>query len=84
MANPENDVVHLTITEGYAPSWKTWEGVREFIQNWYDGVLDSYEIVSPPSFGRRALRIEPVRLYLIMKIAPKLMLHRNSVQLLYN
>ncbi len=53
--------IHLTITRDYAPTWKTWEGVREFVQNWYDGVLDSYEEVSPPLYGkRRCLQIEPV------------------------
>ena len=28
----------LSLTEGYAPMWKTWEGVRELIQNWRDGL----------------------------------------------
>ena len=57
----QQKAIHLTITESYAKSWGTWEGVREFIQNWYDGVLDSYETVSPaPNSGRRTLKIVPV------------------------
>lgn len=60
--------IHLTITESYARSWDTWEGVREFIQNWYDGVLDSFETVSPaPTSSRRTLKIEPVSCYEILK-----------------
>ena len=51
--------IYLTITKGYAPTWETWEGVREFVQNWYDGVLDSYEEVSPPLHGyRRSLKFQ--------------------------
>lgn len=55
----EKDNIYLTITQAYAPSWGTWEGVREFVQNWYDGVLDSYEGISPPrGTERRLLKIE--------------------------
>ena len=53
--------IYLTITDDYAASWKTWEGVREFVQNWYDGVLDNYEQVSPPRDAKkRILKIIPV------------------------
>ena len=53
--------IYLTITGSYAPTWETWEGVREFVQNWYDGVLDSYEEVSPPLYGiRRSLKFREV------------------------
>lgn len=52
--------IHLTITDAYAKSWGTWEGVREFIQNWYDGVLDSYEMISPIPNNRKKLLIERV------------------------
>lgn len=58
-----NKVIHLTITSAYAQSWGTWEGVREFVQNWYDGVLDSYETMSPPLEGpviKKYLKIVPV------------------------
>ena len=54
------ETVHLTITEKYAHTWGTWEGVREFVQNWYDGVLDSYERVSPPAKGKRSMSITRV------------------------
>ena len=35
--------ISLSLTSQYAPSWKTWEGVRELVQNWHDGVLASLE-----------------------------------------
>lgn len=60
---PRSKVIHLTITSAYAQSWGTWEGVREFVQNWYDGVLDSYETMSPPLEGpvvKKYLKIVPV------------------------
>ena len=62
MANSGSEPkIYLTITQDYAPTWETWEGVREFVQNWYDGVLDSYEEVSPPLYGtRRCLKIVSV------------------------
>ncbi|KIK55372.1 hypothetical protein GYMLUDRAFT_843411 [Collybiopsis luxurians FD-317 M1] len=30
----------LNISRGYCPRWKTWDGVRELIQNWRDGLLN--------------------------------------------
>jgi hypothetical protein len=33
--------VYLSIEETYSSSWKLWEGVREMVQNWYDGLLAS-------------------------------------------
>lgn len=35
--------ISLSLTAQYAPSWKTWEGVRELVQNWHDGVFASLE-----------------------------------------
>jgi len=35
--------IQLSLTEHYAPSWKTWEGVRELTQNWHDGVLQALD-----------------------------------------
>ena len=67
--------IHLTITESYARSWGTWEGIREFIQNWYDGVLDSFETVSPsPTSSRRTLKIEPVSCYIVFMVVMKYLL----------
>jgi hypothetical protein len=34
----------LYITSKYALQWKAWEGVREFVQNWHDGVLSTLEV----------------------------------------
>jgi len=35
--------ISLSLTANYAPSWKTWEGIRELVQNWHDGVFSSLE-----------------------------------------
>ena len=39
---PEKSI-SLSLTAQYAPSWKTWEGIRELVQNWHDGVFSSLE-----------------------------------------
>lgn len=31
--------ISLSLTASYAPSWGLWEGIRELIQNWHDGLL---------------------------------------------
>ncbi|XP_048238002.1 uncharacterized protein LOC124111395 [Haliotis rufescens] len=31
-------VIPLTVTSRYARSWGTWEGIRELVQNWHDGL----------------------------------------------
>jgi len=33
--------IQLSITKNYASHWDTWEGVREMVQNWHDGLLSS-------------------------------------------
>lgn len=33
------DEIQLSITANYAGHWKTWEGVREMVQNWHDGLF---------------------------------------------
>lgn len=65
MATPSSPLgpIHLTITDTYAKTWGTWEGVREFVQNWYDGVLSSYETCAPPPMPiRRSFKIVKVSL----------------------
>jgi hypothetical protein len=34
----ETTILRLSITELYAPKWKPRQGIREIVQNWYDGV----------------------------------------------
>ena len=46
--------ISLSLTENYAPSWKAWEGIREFVQNWYDGLLSSLDSLPP---GRPEMKI---------------------------
>lgn len=57
----EPHTIYLNLTENYAPTWKSWDGVREFVQNWYDGVLGNLEECSPPPVGRKHLSIEKAR-----------------------
>ena len=52
--------IFLNLTESYAHTWKSWDGVREFVQNWYDGLLGNLVEISPPSYGRKRLNITPV------------------------
>ena len=33
--------IQLSITRNYAHHWDTWEGVREMVQNWHDGLYSS-------------------------------------------
>lgn len=33
------DEIQLSITTNYAGHWNTWEGVREMVQNWHDGLF---------------------------------------------
>lgn len=35
----------------YVPNWSSKDGYRELIQNWYDGIIDTYKI------ERREMRI---------------------------
>ena len=35
----------LSICEDYSGSWKLWEGVRELVQNWYDGAIEMRESI---------------------------------------
>jgi len=38
---PEPQRISLSLTASYAPSWKIWEGLRELVQNWHDGLLSA-------------------------------------------
>ena len=35
--------IRLSLTQDYAKSWKIWEGLREIVQNWYDGLLSTID-----------------------------------------
>lgn len=43
---PGSCSIALSLTEDYAPSWGMWEGVRELVQNWHDGLLEHAELAS--------------------------------------
>eukprot|EP01102_Stenamoeba_stenopodia_P000536 TRINITY_DN1052_c0_g1_i1.p1 TRINITY_DN1052_c0_g1~~TRINITY_DN1052_c0_g1_i1.p1 ORF type:complete len:783 (-),score=150.58 TRINITY_DN1052_c0_g1_i1:76-2424(-) len=45
------DVIYLSLTSNYATSWKTWEGIREHVQNWHDGLLQTIEVSSIASIS---------------------------------
>ena len=46
--------ISLSLTAQYAPSWKTWEGIRELVQNWHDGVYCSLEKLQTISIRKMA------------------------------
>ena len=48
----EEESLHLHIAEGYAKGWGVWEGLREFVQNWHDGVLSTYEDLGGSEEGK--------------------------------
>ena len=52
--SPSEKSISLSLTARYAPSWKTWEGIREVVQNWHDGVYFSLEKLSAVSSSRLA------------------------------
>ncbi|XP_060065602.1 uncharacterized protein LOC132545939 [Ylistrum balloti] len=37
----KNRNIPLTLTAKYASTWGSWEGVRELVQNWHDGIYDT-------------------------------------------
>ena len=49
----------LMISAKYLPEWSVWEGVRELVQNWHDGVLKAFE--RDHSFKESRLLFEKVR-----------------------
>ena len=40
------DEIQLSITRNYAQHWDTWEGVREMVQNWHDGLFNGSENIT--------------------------------------
>ena len=52
--SPSEKSISLSLTARYAPSWKTWEGIREVVQNWHDGVYFSLEKLRAVSSSRLA------------------------------
>ena len=47
--------IELSITTNYASHWKTWEGVREMVQNWHDGLFSG-----SPNIIKEELRFKKV------------------------
>src|SRR5689334_11951024 len=40
MESIPSEVIYLSITGSYAPLWTSREGIREFVQNWYDAMRE--------------------------------------------
>ena len=49
--------IRLSLTQDYAKSWKIWEGLREIVQNWYDGLLSTIDHISA-SLGQQTPLLE--------------------------
>ena len=47
--------IQLSITRNYAGHWETWEGVREMVQNWHDGLYSS-----APNMTKEELKFKKV------------------------
>ena len=59
MADPYE--LPLMISAKYLPGWSSWEGVRELVQNWHDGVLKAFERDHP--FKGSRLLFDKVRVH---------------------
>ena len=59
MEEMETSDIPLTISAKYVPTWGIWEGVRELVQNWHDGVLKTFE--DETTLEQGTLRFEKVR-----------------------
>jgi len=51
--------VSLSLTASYAPAWGLWEGIRETVQNWHDGLL-SAELPTRGGSGAGPLAAAPL------------------------
>jgi hypothetical protein len=40
LSRPKN----LSVHQDYVPDWKLWEGIRELMQNWRDGIIENLNI----------------------------------------
>ena len=56
----EVDEIFLMISANYVPGWSLWEGVRELVQNWYDGILQSFESSTTLDLETNRLTFEKV------------------------
>ena len=54
------DEIFLMISANYVPGWSLWEGVRELVQNWYDGILQSFESSTTLDLETNRLTFEKV------------------------
>ena len=45
IATSSNEI-QLSITKNYVGHWEMWEGVREMVQNWHDGLYNSAPNIS--------------------------------------
>jgi len=46
LTSTNGDEIQLSITRNYAQHWETWEGVREMVQNWHDGLFSGSENIT--------------------------------------
>ncbi|XP_070570821.1 uncharacterized protein [Ptychodera flava] len=58
LTSPHKNVLLLNLTQKYAESWGTWEGVRELIQNWHDGIYDASEQAAKQEFFASLTKVE--------------------------
>jgi hypothetical protein len=49
------------VSEEYVPDWKVWEGIRELMQNWRDGLIENLNI----SNTLNILHVQPNITYII-------------------
>ncbi|KAF9264501.1 hypothetical protein L218DRAFT_224772 [Marasmius fiardii PR-910] len=47
LKKPKRVVVPTNLSEDYQPQWGDREGVRELVQNWFDGIQREYRLSGP-------------------------------------